>query len=88
MNSLLLAQTIYLWEVQLQLTHRPFLHHLRVSATLLHQVAVWLCSGFDMLIGFNDTLTVFVPKGTDEDDVHGIVRDPSSTRPLGLKTQT
>jgi hypothetical protein len=52
---------------------------------LLHQVSAWLCSGLDMLIGFNDTLQIFAAKGTEERDDIEVIREPSSTRPLGLK---
>ncbi len=46
----------------------------------------WMCSGLDMHFSFNETLTVFVPKGTEEeDDKYGITRDPTATRPIGLK---
>ena len=52
---------------------------------LLHQVAVWLCSGFGMLIDFNEALFVFIAKGVENDDQGGITREPIATRPLGLK---
>ena len=38
-----------------------------------------------MLIGFNDTLKIFTAKGSDDHDVIEVVREPSATRPLGLK---
>ena len=52
---------------------------------LLHEVAVWLCSGLNMMIDFNVTLQVFIAKGDDTHDSVEVMRDPSSTRPLGLK---
>jgi hypothetical protein len=52
---------------------------------LLHEIGVWLCAGLDMLIGFNDTLIVFKPKGSELHDSVEVVRDPTSTRPLALK---
>ena len=44
-----------------------------------------LLSGYLLPVSFNDSLIVFVPKGTEQDDETGIVRDPFDTRPLALK---
>ena len=43
-----------------------------------------LLSGYLLPVSFNDSLTVFVPKGMEQDDETGIVRDPLDTRPLAL----
>ena len=52
---------------------------------LLHQVGAWMSSGLHLPLGFNDTLAIFIPKGSEEDDDRAIVREPMSIRPIGLK---
>ena len=43
----------------------------------LYLVSVWLASGMCMPLGFNDSVTVFLPKGASENDLEEIVREPS-----------
>ena len=45
----------------------------------------WLASGLAMPLGFNDSITVFIPKGTLSEDAQAVVRDPSSLRLIALK---
>ena len=45
----------------------------------------WLANGHLPPHGFNDVLLYFPPKGREEHDNTLIVRDPSQTRPLGLR---
>ena len=40
-----------------------------------------------MLLDYNDTLKVFIPKGAEEQDDREIIRSPESTRPIGLKSK-
>jgi hypothetical protein len=65
--------------------YRAWLYAGRSAWRLLHQVACWLCSGFQMMHDFNDTLMIFAPKGSERDDDAGVVREPMTTRPLGIK---
>ena len=44
-----------------------------------------LAAGLAPPLHFNESLTVFPPKGEDEDDANEITRDAQNTRPISLK---
>ena len=52
----------------------------------LAMVTRLLCSGYLMPLGFNFSLSVFAPKGSDPDDnIYECAREPVDIRPLALK---
>ena len=51
----------------------------------LYLVALWLASGLRMPLDFNDSVTVFPPKGQLDSDLDEVIRDPFGVRPISLK---
>jgi hypothetical protein len=58
-----------------------------ISSVIFYDISVWLRRGNFMLMEYNDTLKIFIPKGEEEQDDVQIIRSPEATRPLGLKNK-
>eukprot|EP00959_Pyramimonas_sp_CCMP1952_P093647 1959635-Pyramimonas_sp.AAC.1 len=59
--------------------------HGPMAAELLDEYLWWMMEGNSPMSSFNAVLGIFIPKGEEEGDQGGAVRDVQSLRPLGLK---
>ena len=56
-----------------------------LAEQVLESAADWQLQGLPLPLSFNESVAVFPPKGSKEEDATGIWRAPDETRPLGLK---